>query len=261
MTSSSPRNGSGTGSQHINDGDIMLSPRRSSWSRLGLPSGVVDPDVLSRTQKHFKERCIKLPTFSELADPSGQIDADIQKQLQHIDPNEPHPLNLFRVHWYNDPKSRGIRKVPFYYEIPKSLSGVDARIVVMIGAWFPMVQCQKVIAAYGCLAPRVITGQFDPEKHRAVWPSTGREYQEGSFKNDSSPTLFKMGAHLLRRDQPTHTFLNDETLQTAGVCPIFKLFKTTAGDREVAAPPLQIDHPFRSTPGIDRHSPFRVVCL
>ena len=52
-----------------------------------------------------------------------------------------------------------------------------------------------------------------------------------------------------------------ETLQTAEVYPFFKLFKTTAGARKVAAPPLQIDHPFRSTPGIDRHSPFRVVCL
>jgi len=63
--------------------------------------------------------------------------------------------------------------------VPKSITGVDAKIIVMIGAWFPMVNCQKVIAAYGCLAPRLITGQFDPNVHRAVWPSTGNYCRGG----------------------------------------------------------------------------------
>ncbi len=78
------------------------------------------------------------------------------------------------------------------------------------------------------------------------------------MKNDSGPTVRKTFGRARRSSSWSPP---DETLQVAEVCPIFKLVKTTAGDRKVAAPPLQIDHPFRSTPGIDRHSPFRVVCL
>jgi len=36
-----------------------------------------------------------------------------------------------------------------------------------------------VLAAYDCLAPRIVTGQFDPTRHRAVWPSTGNYCRGG----------------------------------------------------------------------------------
>jgi len=36
-------------------------------------------------------------------------------------------------------------------------------------------------AAYGCLAPRIITGGFDPSYHKAVWPSTGNYCRGGAF--------------------------------------------------------------------------------
>ena len=61
----------------------------------------------------------------------------------------------------------------------KELTGVDAKIVVALGDRFPMIRAHKVLAAYGCLAPRVVTGQFDPTSHRAVWPSTGNYCRGG----------------------------------------------------------------------------------
>jgi cysteine synthase len=42
-----------------------------------------------------------------------------------------------------------------------------------------MIAAHKVLAAYGCLAPRIVTGQFDPTAHRAVWPSTGNYCRGG----------------------------------------------------------------------------------
>ena len=42
-----------------------------------------------------------------------------------------------------------------------------------------MIHAHKVLAAYGCLAPRVVTGQFDPTRHRAIWPSTGNYCRGG----------------------------------------------------------------------------------
>jgi cysteine synthase len=36
-----------------------------------------------------------------------------------------------------------------------------------------------VLAAYGCLAPRLVTGSFDPSQQRAIWPSTGNYCRGG----------------------------------------------------------------------------------
>ena len=50
---------------------------------------------------------------------------------------------------------------------------------MIFGDRFPMIGAHKVLAAYACLAPRVITGQFDPTRHRAIWPSTGNYARGG----------------------------------------------------------------------------------
>jgi len=113
-----------------------------------------------------------LPKFSELADPHT-IPAAIQQQLAHVDPDAPHPLNLFRVHWYNSRRSRGFVRVPEHIVLPPSLTGVEAKIVVLFGNRFPMIRAHKVLAAYACLVPRVVNGEFDLTRDRAVWPSTG----------------------------------------------------------------------------------------
>ena len=52
-------------------------------------------------------------------------------------------------------------------------------IIVVFGDRFPMITAHKVLAAYACLAPRVVTGQFDPTRHRAIWPSTGNYARGG----------------------------------------------------------------------------------
>jgi cysteine synthase A len=57
--------------------------------------------------------------------------------------------------------------------LPSELTGVPARIVVALADRFPLIGAHKVLATYGCLAPRIVTGQFDPTVHRAIWPSTG----------------------------------------------------------------------------------------
>ena len=146
--------------------------------RLGLERGLVDQDVYDRTVSRFREARIVLPRFADLADPAKIPDA-IRDGLAAVEPDAPHPLNLFRVHWYNDASRRGLVDVPDHVVLPTELTGVQARILVAFGNRFPMIDAHKVLAAYGCLAPRVITGQFDPGAHRAVWPSTGNYCRGG----------------------------------------------------------------------------------
>jgi cysteine synthase A len=83
------------------------------------------------------------------------------------------------VHWYNGADRRQLVTVPEHVVLPRELTGVDARIAVALGDRFPMIGAHKVLAAYGCLAPRIIAGGFDPARHRAVWPSTGNYCRGG----------------------------------------------------------------------------------
>jgi cysteine synthase A len=134
--------------------------------------------VDERTLRRFRGSDIVLPTFEQLADPTT-IPDDISDALADIDPDDAHPLNLFRVHWYNGADRRSTVRVPEHIILPSSLTGVDARIVVALGDRFPMIHAHKVLAAYACLAARVVTGAFDPTEHRAIWPSTGNYCRGG----------------------------------------------------------------------------------
>lgn len=135
-------------------------------------------EVLDRTAALLGGEGIVLPTFAQLTDPST-IPASVKAALKEVDPDTAHPLNLFRVHWYNGPDRRSFVDVPYSVELPSALTGVKARIVVMIGAFFPLIRAHKVLPAYACLAPRLLSGEFDPQKHRAVWPSTGNYCRGG----------------------------------------------------------------------------------
>ena len=147
-------------------------------ARLGLERTVVDTAVYERTVARFRETGVLLPTIGQLKDPST-IPAVIREKLASVDPDSPHPLNLFRVHWFNDAARSGLSDVPGYLELPSALTGVKARIVLALGNRFPMINAHKVLPAYGCLVPRLVTGQFDPVRHRAVWPSTGNYCRGG----------------------------------------------------------------------------------
>jgi cysteine synthase len=143
-----------------------------------IPTDIVDTSVRRRTVDRFREKGIALPTFAQLADP-GSIPSHVSDAVAGVDPDAPHPLNLFRVHWHNDASRRLQVPVPEHLVLPPSLTGVSAPIVVALGDTFPMIHAHKVLAAYGCLVPRVITGTFDPTAHRALWPSTGNYCRGG----------------------------------------------------------------------------------
>ena len=147
-------------------------------ARLGLERTVVDAAVYRSTVARFGEAGVLLPTLGQLKDPST-IPAAVRAKLAQVNPDGPHPLNLFRVHWFNDAKRTGLTEVPEHVELPPALTGVKARIVLALGNRFPMISAHKVLAAYGCLVPRLVTGQFDPSHHRAVWPSTGNYCRGG----------------------------------------------------------------------------------
>jgi cysteine synthase A len=147
-------------------------------ARLGLETEIVDYAVYARTVERFRDAGVVLPTFAELADPSV-IPASTRAAVETVAADEPHPLNLFRVHWHNDSSRRRQTAVPEHIVLPEALTGVKAAIIVVLGDRFPMIRAHKVLAAYACLAPRIITGQFDPTLHKALWPSTGNYCRGG----------------------------------------------------------------------------------
>lgn len=145
---------------------------------LGLEDHIVDRAVYDRTVARFRERSILLPSFGQLSIPS-LIPGPVRRALSGVKPDEANPLNLFRVHWYNDASRIDQDELPGHVVLPEELTGVPARIVVLLGDRFPMIRAHKVLATYGCLAPRVVTGQFDPTAHKAIWPSTGNYCRGG----------------------------------------------------------------------------------
>ena len=147
-------------------------------ARLGLETDIVDEAVRTRTVSRLRELGVRLPTLSELADPSTIPDSVIAR-LADVDPDEPHPLNLFRVHWFNGSDRRIRVAVPDHIVLTEELTGVPSPILVLFGNRFPMIRAHKVLAAYGCLVPRLVTGQFDATAHRAIWPSTGNYCRGG----------------------------------------------------------------------------------
>ncbi len=143
-----------------------------------LPTDVVDAQVRRSTVQRFAAQGLRLPTFAELAEPAT-LPANLDPWLARVGPDDPHPLNLNRVHWFNGGDRRGRVPVPGYLTLPTALTGVRAPILVALGERFPMIGAHQVLAAYGCLVPRLATGVFDPSRHRAVWPSTGNYCRGG----------------------------------------------------------------------------------
>jgi cysteine synthase len=141
---------------------------------------VVNPQMRAHAVQRCRERNIILPTFVQMKDPA-QVPAAIREELRQIGLWDLHPRNLFRITWHNQPRERGGLYGPVpHLVLPPTLTGVTAPIVLLLGKWFPT-GAHKVGAAYGCLAPRLVTGQFDPTYHKAVWPSTGNYCRGGAF--------------------------------------------------------------------------------
>lgn len=137
-------------------------------------------DYLNKTIKRCREKKIILPKFSELKNPDS-IPQKIKDQLPNVGMQDINPLNLFRINWRNDKTTGNIGGIN-YLEIPSEITGVKARIVGLVGKFFPT-GAHKVGATYGCLAPYLVTGRFNPEYHKAVWPSTGNYCRGGIFNS------------------------------------------------------------------------------
>ena len=129
-------------------------------------------ELINQTSKYFKKHNIILPKISELSNPS-LINDEIKKKLKSIDKNAIDPLNLFRVHWHNNREHNNFLDAPEHVVLSPEFTGVDAKIIVNIGRLFPLITAHKVLAAYGCLLPRLLNGNFDYSQNKAVWPSTG----------------------------------------------------------------------------------------
>jgi cysteine synthase len=141
---------------------------------------ITNSKALENAVKRFREKGIILPTFEQQWSPE-LIPGKIKDKLKNVGLWDVNPLNLFRITWKNEPAEiGGLYGNVNYMELPKELTGVEARIILLIGKWFPT-GAHKVGAAYGCLAPRIITGGFDPTYHKAVWPSTGNYCRGGAF--------------------------------------------------------------------------------
>ncbi len=140
----------------------------------------IDRERRKRAIQRAREQNIIIPTFAQMKDP-GKIPASIKQKLGSVGLWDVNPINLFRITWKNEPqpKGGGFGKVNFM-ELPSSLTGTPARIIVMVGKWFPT-GAHKVGAAFGCLVPRLVTGQFDPTSQKAVWPSTGNYCRGGAY--------------------------------------------------------------------------------
>jgi len=140
-------------------------------------------DVKKKNVQRCRERGIILPTFAQMKDPS-KIPASVREKLKEVGLWDINPLNLFRITWKNEPtKDGGTFGGVNYIEIPKEITGVKARVFAIVGKWFPT-GAHKVGATYGCLAPALITGNFDSTKQKAVWPSTGNYCRGGAYNSD-----------------------------------------------------------------------------
>lgn len=141
---------------------------------------IENEEYLKKTIQRCKEQKILLPKFSELKNPET-IPQSIQKKLEKVGLEDINPLNLFRINWQNDVNTGRIGGIN-YLEIPKEITGIKARVIGLVGKYFPT-GAHKVGATYGCLAPYLVTGRFNPEYHKAVWPSTGNFCRGGAFNS------------------------------------------------------------------------------
>ena len=146
-----------------------------TWTELA--TDIIDRRIYDRAVKHLREAKVVLPTFAQLATPT-RIPGSIASQLGRSTPTRPRPATSSASTGTTTTTARR-QDVPRYVVLPEALTGVKARILVAFGRSFPMIGAHKVLAAYGCLVPRLVTGQFDPTTHRAVWPSTGNYCRGG----------------------------------------------------------------------------------
>ncbi len=140
----------------------------------------VNPEIRRQNAEYCRSKGIRLPTIAMMKNPD-LVPEDIRKKLSDTGLWDIDSVNLFRITWKNKPREKGgLFGDVNHLLLPPELTGTKAPILILIGKWFPT-GAHKVGATYGCLAPRLITGQFNPRTTKAVWPSTGNYCRGGSY--------------------------------------------------------------------------------
>jgi cysteine synthase len=143
-----------------------------------LAEDILDKSNYDSAVEHLSQTNVLLPTFAELAEPGKSKFRNLPFGSD-VHADEPHSANLLRVHWYNNKERNGLTDVPGHLVLGPEFTGVAAPIIVILGDRFPMIRAHKVLAAYACLVTRLVSGQFDPVRNRAIWPSTGNYCRGG----------------------------------------------------------------------------------
>ncbi len=127
----------------------------------------VNKEKLKNAVEMAKKRNVLIPTFKQMRDPEKYTPVSIRKKLKKTGLWDVDPANLFRITWKNEPKKTGgLYGDVNTLEFPSEFTGVKARIIALCGKWFPT-GAHKVGASFGCLVPRLVTGQFDPTCQKA----------------------------------------------------------------------------------------------
>lgn len=136
--------------------------------------------ILKNTIERCRERNIIIPTYKQMANPE-LIPPGIKTELENIGLWDLNPRNLFRITWQNEPipTGGGYGEVN-HLILPPELTGISAKVVVLIGKFFPT-GAHKVGATFGPLVEKLISGHFDPTRQKALWPSTGNYCRGGAY--------------------------------------------------------------------------------
>jgi len=140
----------------------------------------LETQTLEKNIAYCREKGITLPTFEMMRNPD-KVPQKVKDQLKKIGLWDLHSANLYRITWRNEAKeSGGLFGGVNHIVLPPELTGCKASIIMLTGRYFPT-GAHKVGATYGCLVPGLVTGQFDPQQTKAVWPSTGNYCRGGAY--------------------------------------------------------------------------------
>ena len=140
------------------------------------------PEIIAKNVARCREKGITLPTFAEMKNPD-LIPQSVKDKLKDVGLWDVNPLNLYRINWHNEPVEKGGQYGDVnFIEIPRKITGTKARIYALAGKFFPC-GVHKVGATYACLAPALVSGNFDAVEQQAVWPSTGNYCRGGAYNS------------------------------------------------------------------------------
>lgn len=140
----------------------------------------LQPQTIEKNAAYCRAKGISLPTFEMMRHPE-KVPAKIRERLKTTGLWDLDSANLYRISWQNEARDTGgLYGGVNHIVLPPELTGCKATIIMLTGRWFPT-GSHKVGATYGCLVPRLVTGQFDPQQTKAVWPSTGNYCRGGAY--------------------------------------------------------------------------------